>query len=410
MLFREEVVESQSRRLHGEVLLTQSRGTRSMVVFLAVIMIVLITFASLGSYARTETVQGILTTDKPIVRIVVNKPGRVIRTFVREGEHVRAGQRLAIVDVDIRREGGAALAQESVALLDRQVDMTRTQAANARQSEQMMRRQLDGRIAGSREQLSNLARQMALQEQIVASNRDLLSRAERLVEKGFVSGVEFERRRQAAIQAEQQLEMLRQQAATAATTMRQSEMERQTARIQLARELSNIEASLAAVERERLTVSSGMAFEVTSPIAGRVTAIQVGTGQTVQPGVVMLTVIPDGAEVQAELYAPSRAIGFVKPGQTVSLLVDAFPYQKFGSVRAEISSVSATMIDPREAYTPFKIEEPVFKVRVRLDEPAAQRALTLQPGMTLSASIVLERRSFLDWLLSPLSAVTERNR
>lgn len=410
MLFREEVIEGQARRLHGEVLLTQSRGTKSMVAFLAVIMVVLVTFASLGSYARTETVQGILTTDKPIVRIVVNKPGRVLRTFVREGDHVGPGKPLAILDVDIRREGGAALAQESVALLDRQVDKTRAQAANARQSEEMMRRQLDGRITGSREQLSNLARQIVLQEQIVASSRDLLARAQRLVDKGFVSSVELERRRQAAIQTEQQLEMLRQQATDAKITMRQAELERQTARIELARQLSNIDASLAAVERERLTVSSSMAFAVTSPIAGRVTAIQAGVGQTVQPGVVMLTIVPDDAEVQAELYAPSRAIGFVKPGQTVSLLVDAFPYQKFGSVGAKVSGVSATMIDPREAYTPFKIEEPVFKVRVRIDQPVGQRLLKLQPGMTLSASIVLERRSFLDWLLSPLSAVTQRNR
>lgn len=408
MLFREEVVGRQARRLHGEVLLTQSRGTRAMVVFLATVVVVLVTFASVGSYARTETVRGILVTDKPIVRILVSRPGRVLRMFVREGDRVEAGSRLASVDVDVRREGGTALAQDSVTLLDRQVAQTRGQAESARRAEAMLRRQLDSRIAGSRDQIANLARQIAIQERIVDSSRDLLARAEKVADKGFVTAVELERRRQAAMQAEQGLEMLRQQSATAAKTMQQSEMERHTAAIDLARELSVIEASLAAVERERLTVSGGMDFEVASPVRGRVTAIQVGTGQAVQPGVVLLTVIPDGARIEAELYAPSRAIGFVEPRQDVSLLVDAFPYQKFGSIPARVSSVSATMIDPREAYTPFKIEEPVFKVRVAIDPK--QRGLDLQPGMTLAASIVLERRSFLEWLLSPLSAVTRRNR
>ncbi len=407
MLFRDEMISRQAHRLLGEVLLTQSRSTRAMVVFLATIVIVLGTFALLGTYARTETVQGILVTDKPIVRIVVSRPGRLLRMFVREGDRVSAGSRLASIDVDVRRQGGAQLAKESMTLLDRQVREIRSQAVSAREAEQILRRQLDSRISGYREQIANVARQSELQRGILASNKDLFTRAEALIEQGFVTRFELERRRQAVIQAEQQLEILRQQAATATTNLQQTEMERRTVAIELARQLSTIEASLAAVERERLAVSGDVDFEVASPIAGRVTAIQVGTGQTVQPSVVMLTVIPDGAKLEAELYAPSRAIGFVRRGQAVSLLVDAFPYQKYGSVRAHISAVAATMIDPREAYTPFKIDEPVFKVRVELDPE--QRGFDLQPGMTLTASIVLERRSFLDWLLSPLSAVTRRH-
>jgi hypothetical protein len=46
--------------------------------------------------------------------------------------------------------------------------------------------------------------------------------------------------------------------------------------------------------------------------------------------------------LQAEIYIPSRAIGFVKPGQEVRLLYDAFPYQRFGAYRGRVVAASSS--------------------------------------------------------------------
>jgi membrane fusion protein len=95
----------------------------------------------------------------------------------------------------------------------------------------------------------------------------------------------------------------------------------------------------------------------------------------------------------------------------VRLLYDAFPYQRFGSFTGRIARVSRTAMDPRELNVPLKIEEPVYRIEVT---PGAQtveaygESLPLQPGMSLTASLILERRSFLDWLLTPLRAVKNR--
>jgi membrane fusion protein len=69
------------------------------------------------------------------------------------------------------------------------------------------------------------------------------------------------------------------------------------------------------------------------------------------------------------------------------------------------------VLDPRDLDVPLKLEEPVYRVEVTLDRQSVDAfgdRLSLQPGMTLRANIVLERRSFLDWLLSPLHAVVNR--
>jgi membrane fusion protein len=126
-----------------------------------------------------------------------------------------------------------------------------------------------------------------------------------------------------------------------------------------------------------------------------------------------MTIVPEGSSLHAEVYAPTRAIGFVEPGQEVRLLYDAFPYQRFGSFTGRIVRVSRAAIDPRDLSVPLHLEEAVYRIEVAPEAQSVDAfgaAQPLQPGMTLSANIVLDRRSFLDWLLTPINAVLRRNR
>ena len=51
------------------------------------------------------------------------------------------------------------------------------------------------------------------------------------------------------------------------------------------------------------------------------------------PGAILFNIVPSSSRLQANLYAQSRAFGFINRGQAVKLKVDAFPYQKFGLIR-----------------------------------------------------------------------------
>ena len=108
----------------------------------------------------------------------------------------------------------------------------------------------------------------------------------------------------------------------------------------------------------------------------------------------------------------ASAIGFVRPGQEVALSLQAFPYQRFGTVPGRVRSVSSTVLAPNEVpIQGLNIQEPVYRIRVTLSREAMQaygESVPLQPGMLVSAQIVFDRRSLLQWLFDPIYAVRQR--
>ena len=150
---------------------------------------------------------------------------------------------------------------------------------------------------------------------------------------------------------------------------------------------------------------------VLSPVAGRVAALPVAAGQPVSLGGTVAVVIPEGARLEAELLAPSSAAGFIRPGQDTRLMLQAFPHQRFGTVKGAIKTISRTVLGPTEISIPgLKIDEPVFRVRVTLereDIAAYGEAIPLQPGMLLTADVVFNQRSLIRWFVrSPVRGGT----
>jgi len=102
---------------------------------------------------------------------------------------------------------------------------------------------------------------------------------------------------------------------------------------------------------------------------------------------------------------PSKAAGFVQPGQTVRISYDAFPPQKFGTFEGRIERMSNFVVLPGETPQPFPISEATYKVQVEIHGAAIQTSIgtaALRPGMLMAAEIVLEQRNLVDWLLEPL--------
>ena len=181
-----------------------------------------------------------------------------------------------------------------------------------------------------------------------------------------------------------------------------------------AQQRAQLEASLAALAQRRAQAEAARGYELRAPIAGRVSAVQAALGQSLDQYRPLMTLTPNGARLTAEVYVPSRAIGFIRPGQTVWLLYDAFPYQRFGAAQGTVEAVSATVLLPQEVNAALRTEEirePVYRVIVgvaRQDMLAFGRAMPLSAGMALTADIVLEERSFAEWLFEPILAMRGR--
>ena len=130
--------------------------------------------------------------------------------------------------------------------------------------------------------------------------------------------------------------------------------------------------------------------------------------QRAKPEASLVTIVPTNAHMEIWLYAPTRAVGFVHPGQQVRLFFDAFPYQKYGAGRGRVTAVSRVPIEPAALDSALGIQEPVFRIRVAIDQAVPRLAdadTRLRPGMTLTANLVLERRSLWEVLFNPFRSL-----
>jgi membrane fusion protein len=270
---------------------------------------------------------------------------------------------------------------------------------------------LDASIQSIKTQLDAVAVQRDIQVQRIAAAEERRQTLVELYQKGNGTKIALLEQEEVLLAARQALADLDRQQAVIGRDLEEAQLQREQLPDQTKERLSKLRLSLAERERERTEVEARGAQVVRAPIAGRVTALQVSPGQIIDADRPLLTLVPEGAELRAELFVPSRAIGFVQPGQQVRLMMDAFPYQQFGSQDGAVESISQVVLAPNEVLGKILLKEPSYRVTARLKRQKVQafgRQFPLQPDMSVQADIVLERRSLLAWLFEPLLSVQER--
>jgi membrane fusion protein len=176
-------------------------------------------------------------------------------------------------------------------------------------------------------------------------------------------------------------------------------------------DIDTLRGKILEIDRELATTQSHHAIEIRAPGAGVVTAVAGHPGQAVAPGSPLLTIVPQGDPIMAELLAPSGAIGFVHPGQRVLLRYSAFPYQKFGQYPGTVVSVSDAALRPEEAQilaggaAQKSDSGPFYRVTVRPDRQSVTvygREQPLPASMQVAATVLLDHRPLWQWIVDPL--------
>lgn len=135
------------------------------------------------------------------------------------------------------------------------------------------------------------------------------------------------------------------------------------------------------------------------------------TGTVVQPGTVLLTLVPQDDILRAEVWVSNEDIGFVRQGQPVKLKFAAFPFQKYGMAEGTVEHVSADAADNNTGNgntqtDPAKKNQPlVYKALIALNQMSLEmddKRFRLSAGMQTNAEIKLGDRTVLEYLLSPV--------
>jgi len=147
---------------------------------------------------------------------------------------------------------------------------------------------------------------------------------------------------------------------------------------------------------------------ISAPKAGVVSFSGLVPGRTLSADDVALVISTGGkGPLRAALRIPSRRRGFVREGQIVRLKLDAFPYAKFGSYAARIDSISRSTV--QSAVSPVgasgpRVTEGDYMAWATLSDNQfkfERQRFDILPGMTATASIVIERRTIAEWVLAP---------
>jgi membrane fusion protein len=166
-------------------------------------------------------------------------------------------------------------------------------------------------------------------------------------------------------------------------------------------QLSKLQSQLVTIEQQRLG-------ELRAPTDGKVTGLLAKVGKSVSSQQKLLSILPKFSFMQAVIYVPTSAFGFIEEGQSTQLRYHAFPYQRFGIHQGEVEQISSNVILPSETDMPGLITVPSYRVVVTLNSQnisAYGREHPLRSGMKLDADIVIEQRSLLRWLFDPVFSI-----
>jgi hemolysin D len=356
--------------------------------------------------------------------------GVVRAIYVKDGDHVTAGQKLIDLDptealadrdrldhdrlaraLDEARltsllKGGPQVAPPQILndapadLRDASMRMLDSQWADASAKYAALDGALDQRRAELRMAEADRDRLQA----VVPLLRDRNDRLGGLAEHGYTSKIQASQALQQLIEGEKNLigaidKVHQTEAAVRSAGQQRQQVQHETESGWRKDRADAIDKRVAA-EQDILKAAKRRELQtLAAPIDGTVTNLSAWTvGGVVKPGDTILNVVPLSATPEIEAQVLNKDIGFIAAGQKVTVKFDAFSFTRYGTVSGEVVDVS------RDANKDDKLGL-IYPVQVRLDASsiaADGRQVEIAPGMSVNAEIITGDRRVIEYVLSPL--------
>ena len=415
-LFRPEVLEHRQREWLGSIQLIRPVSLAVLTTFVAVSAVALASYLVLGEYTRKARVSGVLMPDQGVIRLMAPQGAVVIESHVAEGRAVRRGDVLYVLSVGQATLSGdtQAVVQASLAARERSLQSTARQRTSL---EQVQLVALDRQLDDMRRDLASIAVEADLQRQRLALAQQAQARFESLRDENFVSSAQVQTKAEEVLGLKAVLQGLERQRSAHLREVAGIEAQRRELPLRSQAQRGEIDRDLALLSQQSAENEARRRIVVRAPQDGVVTGVLAVAGQTVTPAVALASLLPADARLQAHLFAPSSAVGFVRADQKVQLRYQAFPYQKFGHQSGAVIQVSRSPLQATElAGLPLQAGaghsgEPLYRITVQLDQQsvvAYGQAQPLSPGMQLEADVLLDRRRLIEWLFEPVLGIAGR--
>jgi len=403
------------------------------------LLVCLLLWSVFGRLDIVAVAEGKLVPSSYLKIVQPSEQGIVKEILVKEGQAVQAGQVLIRMDAVLAGADVKAIRSEydNKRLALRRIDaqLTGKRFATAKDDPAELALQVDAQYAANVRAYENaLAQEQSLLEkarndlaaaqatktkleQVLPHYIEQEKAFEKLTNDGFAGRIMYTDKRRERIEKEQDLHtqefiirsnqaLIQQSEKKTAQITADYRRQLQTERVEAAAQLEKLSQELAKIaHRHEL-------LELRAPQAGIVKDLATHTAGTVaSPGTILMTLVPEGDKLVAEVWVSNQDVGFIRPGQNAKLKLVTFQFQKYGMIEGKVLHVNA---DATEAPSPnvkqdVGRERPMGPLSFRALVDLASQQLSadgeryaLQPGMQVAGEIHLGTRSVLEYVLSPV--------
>jgi len=361
--------------------------------------------------------------------------GVVRQLLVREGQSVRAGDVLIVLDAataeaDLARAreewNSARLEQRRqswlLAVVDDEtktlpvppawpedIDVSRRAAEDARATSQAQEyrsqlAQARAQVVQHRAERASISAEIGKLEASLPITRQRTQALREMAERKFVAQRDYLDAEQRHVEQSHDLAIAQRRLAEADAAVAAAERNVDAVRAQ-ARKRFDEALGVAATQARSLEQEvakadvRGRQTRLLAPVDGTVQQLAVHTlGGVVTPAQVLMTIVPADATIEIDAVIENKDIGFVHEGQSAEIKVDTFTFTKYGTLHGTVTGIARDAVrDERRGL--------VYTARVSLDgasvvvdgEPQA-----VAPGMAVSVEIKITRRRIIEYFLAPL--------
>lgn len=370
-----------------------------------------------ASFAQIdETVQGTGKLEPKAALKEVKAPlgGVVSEILVEDGEMVKKGQTLLVLDTNAARIKLKALelvynkVKADLALSKVQMGLNPDLASlndNQREKLKALEAEYKSRIQASEQGVTQAERaidaakaQLSASQDSLALRQSMLRDIEPLVREGAMARTQYLKEKQEVIRLEgdvkNQKANLKRLSAGLLEAQQKLINNKALTRIDFSTKVEEGQKQIAELENQINETKMTLKYQrIKAPVNGVVFDLKPSV-----PGYVVSGNMPEAIvkivptdNLVARIAITNRDIGFIKIGQKAQVRVDAFPYNEFGDVKGSIGKIGSDVLPPDETYNFFRFPVTVDMERNFLDYRG--RKLQLLSGMSVTVNIILRQRS-----------------
>src|ERR1700730_9132356 len=311
--------------------------------------------------------------------------GTISRVSVGEGQVVKKGAELFVLRSDEIRSWDTQLRMLAEDLRIKEESLNRSETTYKAQLKIKM------------EEVEQAKSEVTFRENHAKTSRDLVTRMEKLAEKGGMSEVELLKLRLDLAGSAKDLSV-------AQRTVHQNNLDRERMETEHARlrgedqaEIEKLKLRIAALKAD-LENSQQNLLTVRSPYEGVVISLDQRTvGSVVQQGQMLCQLAPQDAKLHARLLLNETGLPKLVVAQKVRYFFEAFPYQRYGAVNGKLDWISPSAVISSDGAR--------FVALASLDKTTiaggAAKLLPLRVGMKGEAHIIVGRRTLIEYAFEP---------